>query len=86
MYAMPGAAQKTNGNAIASLVLSIIGLFFCPIVFSVLAIYLAGKANQEIRVSWGRQGGESLAKAGQIIGWIGIVLSVVFLLFWLGRS
>ncbi len=72
-----GYPQKTNGSAIASLVLALGGLIVCPIVLSVLAIYLGGKAKNEIRVSWGRQTGEGLATAGVVIGWIGLAFGLL---------
>ena len=60
------ASAKTNGYAIASLVLSLLGL--CGL-GSILAIVFGNMAKKEIAISG--EGGAGLAKAGVIIGWIG---------------
>ena len=69
--------QQTNGLAIASLVLSLVGL--CGI-GSILAIIFGTRARREIRNSQGAQGGDGLALAGIIIGWIGLVVLVLWVL------
>jgi hypothetical protein len=66
-------AQKTNGKAVASLVLSLLG-------FSILGVIFGHIARGEIRRSNNTQTGDGLALAGLIIGWIGTSL---WLLFWL---
>lgn len=85
---MAGYSQKTNGSAIASLILSLGGLMVCPIVLSVAAIYLGGKSKNEIRVSMGRQTGEGLATAGVVIGWIGLAMGLIliFAITMLGKT
>ena len=74
------AAQRTSGNAVASLVLGIAGLFVFPLVPSILAIVFGSKAREEIRSS-PAVGGESLATAGIVLGWVGVALTVLGLLF-----
>jgi hypothetical protein len=73
----PMMAQITNSKATASLVLGIIGIFMCPVVCSVIAIILGSMAKSEIAASGGYQTGESNAKAGIILGWIGLALAAV---------
>jgi hypothetical protein len=78
------AAAKTNGYAIASLVLSLVGL--CGI-GSILAIVFGNMAKKEIAARG--EGGLGLAKAGIIIGWIGlagVVLYVLVVIVALGAS
>lgn len=71
------AAAKTNGYAIASLVLSLLGL--CGI-GSILAIVFGNMAKKEIAARG--EGGLGLAKAGVIIGWIGLgIVGLYFLVF-----
>jgi hypothetical protein len=70
-------AAETNGWAIASLVLSIIGSG----IGSILAVIFGRKAIREIDASGGMQTGRGLAKAGIIIGWIGIAFTVAAILF-----
>jgi len=71
------ATVNNNGKAIASLVVGILGLTSCPIVASVIALVLGYQARREIAGSGGWQTGDQLAKAGVIIGWVGIVIYVV---------
>jgi len=78
----PVMAQANNGKATASLVLGIVGLFICPIVCSVLAIILGYTAKNEIAASGGWQTGESNARAGIILGWIGLAIAIVFGTIW----
>lgn len=70
-YPPPGT-QITNGTAIASLVLSLVGLFMIPIIPSIAAIALGRSARTEIEASAGAQGGEGIARAGEVMGWIGV--------------
>ena len=66
----------TNGKAIASLVLAIIG----GGIGSILAIIFGRQARREIDASGGAQGGRGLATAGIILGWIGIVAIAIVIL------
>jgi uncharacterized membrane protein len=68
---------NNNGKAVASLVLGIFGLVSCPIISSIIGLILGYQARREIAASGGWQTGESLAKAGIIIGWIGIAIYVL---------
>ena len=90
-YATPmPATQETNGLAIASLILGIIGIcgFCCclPVIASILAVIFGHQARGQIR--HGRGTGDSIALAGLILGYIGIVLAVLGLrihgpIFWM---
>lgn len=55
----------TSGKAIASLVLSVLGI-------SLIAVILGHLARGEIKRSQGRVQGDGLAIAGLVIGWIGV--------------
>ena len=74
----PPPNRDTNGKAITSLVLGIGGFLVCPIILSVAAIVIGGQARNEIRASQGRQTGEGMAKAGVILGWVSLALSLIF--------
>lgn len=69
----------TPGKAIASLILSIVGLVLCPYVFSVLALVFGYMARGEIKRSGGGLQGEGLALAGIIIGWGSIAVWTLFI-------
>jgi hypothetical protein len=62
-------SENNSGKAIASLIFGILGLTgACPCVGSILAIVLASGESGDI------------AKAGRILGWIGLALTLLSLL------
>lgn len=64
-------ARPTSGMAIASLVLSLLGLAqVVPVLGPILGLIFGYKAMKDIRQSQGMLGGEGMAKAGLIISWI----------------
>jgi hypothetical protein len=76
--APPSGGQPQNDPlAIWSLVLGIAGLVACPLVPSIIAIILGGKSKRKIAESGGTLTGESMAKVGVILGWIGIALGIL---------
>ncbi len=77
-----GATKKTSGMAIASLACSIAGTVMCLFVGQILGIVFGYKARTEIKSSGGQLEGEGLATAGIIVGWIGIVLDILIVVFW----
>jgi hypothetical protein len=78
-YGYPGygppvpPSQQTNGLAIASLVCSLAGLFTC--ISAPVGAVLGHIAKKQIRERG--EGGEGLAQAGIIIGWILTGLGIV---------
>ena len=68
---------KTNPMAIASLALSLLWLGGLG---SIGAVVLGHMAKREIARSQGRQTGANLAKAGLVIGYIGLVIMALYLL------
>jgi hypothetical protein len=79
MGVAPTAERRTSGNAIAALVLGICGLVVFPLI-GVLAIVFGYRARDEIRRD-PTVGGDGLATAGIILGWIATVLVALGLLF-----
>jgi hypothetical protein len=74
----PGQAPRTNGLAIASLVLGIVGLlFFVFIVPPVLALIFGLVSHGQIRRSGGAQAGSGMAIAGIVLGIVGALLFVL---------
>jgi hypothetical protein len=61
----------TNGLALASLVLGLVGWILCGI-GSVVAVVLGYIARSQIKQAWGRQTGSGMAMAGIILGFIGL--------------
>lgn len=63
--------------AIVSLVAGILGLSLFPFLGSIVAVISGIMARREIQDSAGTLGGEGLATAGLVLGWIGIGLGVI---------
>jgi len=70
----PGS-QGTNGFAIASLVLGLVGVQILAIVFGHIAL-------AQIRRSGGAQGGRGLAIAGLVVGYAVLIVGVLLVLAW----
>ena len=68
---------KTNGMAIASLVLGILCLYG---IGSVLALVFGFQARKAIDSSGGAETGRGMATAGIVLGWIGIGLMLLIIL------
>jgi hypothetical protein len=71
--------QKTNGMAIASLVLGLLGwLYLIP---AILALVFGLTAKKQIDASGGAQGGRGMAVAGVVLGWVFLGLFALIFLF-----
>jgi hypothetical protein len=73
----PAAARPTNDKALISLIAGILGVTLLPLIGSIVAVITGGMAKREIRDSAGAYGGDGMATAGLVLGWIGIGLSLV---------
>ncbi|MGY2080684.1 DUF4190 domain-containing protein [Modestobacter sp. SYSU DS0657] len=68
--------QRTNGLAIASMVLGIVWIYW---IGSILALVFGYVAKRQIRERG--EGGDGMATAGIVLGWVGIgFLAIPFLL------
>jgi hypothetical protein len=76
-YPAPSYGPSTNGLAVASLVLGIVGFLLC-FIGPAVAIVLGVIGRNQIRASGGREQGEGLAKAGIILGAIFLALWVTY--------
>jgi hypothetical protein len=75
-YAGYQTPAKTNGMAIASLVLSLVWL--CGI-GSILAVVFGYMGKKQIDRSGGAETGRGIAIAGIVIGWIGVAFLALFI-------
>lgn len=78
---IPSAPKRgTNGNAVASLVLGIIGLpIICPLVVpSIIALVLGYRGRRQVKETAEEGGG--MATAGIVMGWIGVVIAPLIIL------
>ncbi len=69
-------ARKTNGFAIASMVLGIMWVYW---VGSILALIFGYIARSQIREN--NEAGEGMAIAGIVLGWIGVGILLLVMLF-----
>jgi Domain of unknown function (DUF4190) len=82
----PATYQRTNGLAVASMVLGIVS-FFCLGVLLVpplLAVIFGHVAMDQIARSGGTQKGRGLAITGLVLGWILLVPLAILAFIWLG--
>ena len=70
-------SAPNSSLAIISLVAGILGLTFFPLLGSIVAIITGMMARKEIRESAGALGGDGMATAGFVMGWIGIGLAAL---------
>ncbi|MFC7545172.1 DUF4190 domain-containing protein [Plantactinospora sp. GCM10030261] len=88
-YGYPPAAPPTNSMALASMILSLVGIATC--VCAPIGAILGHVALRQLRERG--EGGESMAKAGIIVGWIvtglyllAIVGYVIFIIWVIGQA
>jgi formate-dependent nitrite reductase membrane component NrfD len=77
-YGAPPPAQANSSKPVWSLVCGIVGLVLCGIVLGIVAIVLGRQAQRE-----GRPGG--MARAGEILGYVDVVLSILFIVYYVSR-
>ena len=70
-------SSKTNGMAIASMVLGILWLYW---IGSILALVFGYIGKNQIDKSNGRESGRGMAIAGIVLGWIGVAVLVVLII------
>jgi hypothetical protein len=68
--------QSTNGFAIASMVLGIVWIYW---IGSILALVFGYIAKRQIAASNGAEGGDGMATAGIVLGWIGIAALIALI-------
>ena len=68
------ALPTTSTAAIVSLVFGILSWTLLPVISSIVAVIAGHMARNEIRRSGGRLGGDGLAVAGMIMGYVQIIL------------
>lgn len=74
-YSAP-PTRPNSSMAVLSLIAGVLGLTLFPVIGSIVALITGSMAKKEIARSRGALGGDGLARAGVILGWIGIGLTV----------
>ncbi len=71
-------SPPTSGSAIAALILTLLGLLqVLPFLGTIAGLVMGYSARNDIRNSEGRLGGEGIAQAAIILGWIGVALYII---------
>jgi len=73
------------GKATAAMVCGIVGILFCPIVLSVLALVFGNQAKKEMDRNPGGYTNRGQAQAGFILGIVGLCLMPLWILVVQGR-
>lgn len=73
----------THGSATTALVLGILSLVVCA-PLGIPAFIIGRRAEREVQASQGNLSGEGLAKAGWILGLIGMILTALGILLIIG--
>jgi len=76
------AAPRTDGLAIASLILGILSLLCCGFILGPAAAITGFISRNRIAASGGAIGGGGMAMAGLILGIVGFVLWIILAIFY----
>ncbi|MDO9484752.1 MAG: hypothetical protein Q7K25_01620 [Actinomycetota bacterium] len=72
--------KSTSADAIVAFILSLVSWAVCPIIFAVVSLIFAAKADRAISASPSTVGGSGLSLAAKLISWIniGFWVAVIF--------
>lgn len=90
LFLLSEASHQRAGAAVASMVLGILSFIGClfygvpGLICGIVAVVMAKKAREAVRVGEAPAFSLDFAKAGRICGWVGISMSVLFLLLVVG--
>jgi hypothetical protein len=81
-YATPVASRPaSNGSAVTAFVLALLSFFVLPIVLAVVALVVAGRAEQEMAADPTRSGGRGLLSWARGLAIANLIIFGLFLLF-----
>jgi hypothetical protein len=84
MNSQYASSPPTNTMAIVSLIAGVVSWFALPLLAGVVAIVTGHMARNQIRTSFGREGGDGLALVGLVLGYLNLIASCVLPLLILG--
>jgi hypothetical protein len=82
-YGYPGTARRTDGTAIAALVLAITSFIVCPLIPAIVALAMIPGARRTIVSSGGAVEGLGILTAAKVIAWINVGLCALGLAFFI---
>jgi hypothetical protein len=74
--AMPIGLTRID-PALLSIIATVMGLLFIPLLGGVLGLILGYRALRQARAGGGASGSEELARAAVVVGWIGVAFTVL---------
>ncbi len=78
----PPVARRTEGMAIAALVLAIVSFVVCPVIPAIVALAMVPSARRNIEASGGALEGLGLLTAAKIVSWINLGLWFLLICFY----
>jgi hypothetical protein len=76
-----GPAPRTDGTAIAALILSIASFVVCPVIPAIVALALCPSSRRRIEASRGALTGEGMLTAAKVVSWVNLGLSALAITF-----
>ncbi|MDP2013519.1 MAG: hypothetical protein Q8L05_04770 [Actinomycetota bacterium] len=70
--AVPTPAKSSSADAIVAFIVSLVSWAVCPIIFAIVALIFAAKADRALAASPSTLGGSGLNLAAKLIAWINI--------------
>jgi hypothetical protein len=77
--AQPATPTTDPPGTVGALVWAVIGFNLLPVIGSIVAVVMGSNARK--RAEQAGQPDPSVARAGRILGWVGLILGAVFVLF-----
>ena len=79
--AIPAPAKTTSSDAIVAFILSLVSWAVCPIIFAIVALIFAAKADRAMSAAPNSVAGGGLNLAAKLIAWIniGFWLALIFI-------
>jgi hypothetical protein len=79
------SVKETNRLAIVSLISSLLGLSLLPGIASSVALVAGYKARKNILISEVAEKGLGIARAGILLGWIGVIVGVLVVIYFISE-
>jgi len=85
-YPAQQTGTESYGSATTALVCGILGVIICPLILSIVAIVKGNSARKVIDNSGGRYNNRGSATAGIVLGWVGIAVFTVGVIYGVSQA